>query len=64
MNRPSYYWEDILLNKFVLGRIRLKDVAFPNCTVFELNYLTETGENLLRIGIDDIKGHETFGGNL
>ena len=52
-NRPSYYWEDILLNKIDLNKIRLKKVTFPNCAVFKLNYLTETGEKSLRIRLDN-----------
>lgn len=52
-NRPSYYWEDILLNKIDLNKIRPKKVTFPNCAVFKLNYLTETGEKSLRIRLDN-----------
>ena len=44
-NRPSYYWEDIiLLNKIDLDKNRMKKINFLKCAVFELNYLTESAE--------------------
>ena len=56
-NRPSYCYEDIVrLNKIDIGRITVRKIDFSNCSIFLTRYMTETGEKLLRICVNNACG--------